>query len=59
MDGAIERSITLTIGTLGKLQAGRGKRKGLTDASPVLSEPPAASPSPISPTATDNNHPQI
>ncbi len=58
MDGAIERSLALTIRTLQKLQEERGKREGLADLPPVLSDLPAPSRSPDCPAVTGCDCPQ-
>jgi len=59
MDGAIERSIAMTIRLLQKMQEERGKRKGLKPAAPPSPSPPATSPPRVPPPTTDCDYPKI
>jgi hypothetical protein len=59
MDGAIERSVAMTIRLLQKLQEERGKRKGLKSAASPSPNPSTASPSHVPPATAVCDYPQI
>jgi len=59
MDGAIERSVALTIRMLQKLQEERGKRKGVKSLAAPSLNPSTAPMPPQPPTMADCDSPQI